>query len=76
MSGRTYAQSKCPVCKEYVSNAGAARASHNRKHAKEGTLVALYSRVLDRTDYFTPERAQAYLDGTVKNYANWLEVAS
>lgn len=74
MSRRTYPRRACFVCHEDVSIAGGAQAAHKRKHAKEGNLVALYSRVLDKTDYFTPERAQAYLDGTTKNYANWMKV--
>lgn len=73
---RTYSSEECSVCHENVSSAGAARSSHKRKHVREGTLVALYSRVLDRTDYFPPEQAQGYLNGTVKNYANWMEVAA
>lgn len=73
MGRASYSRRKCLVCGEHVSAAGAAQAAHNRKHVREGRLVELYSPVLDRTEFFTPERAQAYLTGAVKNYANWIE---
>lgn len=73
MSRRTYTQSKCDICEEYVSHAGAARTSHNRKHAREGLLVEMHSPILEKNEFFTPEQAQKYLDATTpqENYANW-----
>lgn len=76
MSRRTYMQSECNICGERVSHAGVARASHNRKHVREGLLVEMYSRILDKNEFFTPEQAQKYLDATTpqENYASWVKV--
>lgn len=59
MSRRTYSQRTCPACGERVSAAGGAQAAHKRKHVKDGSLVALYSPVLEKTMHFTPEEAEA-----------------
>ena len=73
MSRRTYTQSKCDICEEYVSIAGAAKVSHQRKHAREGLLVEMWSPILGRNDFFSPEQAQKYMEATTpqENYANW-----
>ena len=61
MSRRTYSQRTCVACGERVSAAGGAQAAHKRKHVKDGTLVALYSPVLEKTDHFTPDEAEMRL---------------
>lgn len=76
MSRRTYSTEKCPSCEGYVSTAGAARVSHKRKHVREGLLVEMWSPILDRNEFFTPEQAQKYAEATTPqgNYANWVAV--
>lgn len=76
MSSRTYARRTCHVCNELVSSAGAAWAAHSRKHAKAGELVALYSPVLEKTEYFTPEQARKYDDASHPNPAQWRKAES
>lgn len=78
MSRRTYPKSKCRICEEYVSTAGAAKVSHKRKHAREGLLVEMWSPILDRNDFFSPEKTQEYMDATTPqgNYAEWRKVAT
>lgn len=36
---RPYGRSTCHVCKQEITNAGAARAAHMRKHARAGLLI-------------------------------------
>lgn len=78
MSRRTYSKSECHLCGDLVSTAGAAKVAHKRKHARAGLLVEMYSRILDRNEFFTPEQAQGYIDATTpqENYANWMKVNS
>lgn len=76
MSRRTYPKAQCGLCEAWISNAGAAKVAHSRMHAREGRLVEMYSRILDKTEFFTPEQAKGYAEATTpqENYANWMRV--
>lgn len=76
MSRAAYSKAPCAVCDELISTAGAARASHKRKHVREGKLVEMHSPILDRTEFFAPSVAQRYREATTpqENYACWSDV--
>lgn len=76
MSRAAYSKSPCGVCDELISTAGAARASHMRRHVREGKLVEMHSSILDKTEFFAPSVAQRYREATTpqENYACWSDV--
>lgn len=70
---RTYGQRTCPTCGTSVNANGAAWSAHERKHVKEGTLVMLYSPILEKKQAFRPEEVQPRLDGIKDPNCRWMK---
>jgi len=74
MSLRTYPRTQCHICGEFVTTAGAGSIAHKKRHVRESKMVAMYSRVLDKTEYMRPETAKSYESGELANYANFFRI--